>query len=120
MSQKRVGQFRVDSGETFLILAKPSGLTVRSSIEEIEANLNELSLPLWRMPFRRRNDDHPHVSPRPVIKNLITLLSSVEDLVVDPFAGYGTILSVAKNLNRSAIGWEIDADCVQEANKRLQ
>ena len=120
LSQKRVGQFRVDSGETFLILAKPSGLTVRSSIEEIEANLNELSLPLWRMPFRRRNDDHPHVSPRPVIKNLITLLSSVEDLVVDPFAGYGTILSVAKNLNRSAIGWEIDADCVQEANKRLQ
>jgi len=120
LSQRQVGQFRVDCGETFLILAKPPGLTARSSLKEIEANLNDLSLPLWRMPFRRRKDDHPHVSPRPVIKNLITLLSEPGDLIVDPFAGYGTILGVAKTLNRSAIGWEIDADCVQEANKRLQ
>lgn len=120
LSKKRVGQFRVESGETFLILAKPPGLTTRSSLQSIEANLNDLSLPVWRMPFRRRKDDHPHVSPRPVIKNLITLLSEPGDLVVDPFAGYGTIISVAKTLNRSAIGWEIDANCVQEANKRLQ
>ena len=120
LSQKLVGQFRVDSGETFLILAKPPGLTARSNLEEIEMNLNELSLPLWRIPFRRRKDDHPHVSPRPVIKNLITLLSEAGDLIVDPFAGYGTILSMAKSLNRSAIGWEIDADCVQTANERLQ
>jgi len=120
LSKRQVGQFRVESGETFLILAKPPGLTTRSSLQSIEANLNDLSLPLWRMPFRRRKDDHPHVSPRPVIKNLITLLSEPGDLVVDPFAGYGTVISVAKTLNRSAIGWEIDANCVQEANKRLQ
>ena len=120
LSKRQVGQFRVESGETFLILAKPPGLTTRSSLQSIEANLNDLSLPLWRMPFRRRKDDHPHVSPRPVIKYLITLLSEPGDLVVDPFAGYGTIISVAKTLNRSAIGWEIDANCVQEANKRLQ
>ena len=120
LSQKRVGQFRVDSGETFLILAKPSGLIARNSIEQMEVNLNELSLPLWRMPFRRRKNDHPHVSPRPVIKHLVTLLSEIGDLVVDPFAGFGTILDVEKSLNRSAIGWEIDANCVQEANKRLQ
>jgi DNA modification methylase len=55
-----------------------------------------------------------------VIKNLITLLSEPGDLIIDPFAGYGTILSMAKSLDRSAIGWEIDADCVHEANKRLQ
>ena len=120
LSKKRVGQFRVESGETFLILAKPPGLSARSSLEELETSLTELSLPLWRMPFRRRQDDHPHVSPRPVVKNLITLLSEPGDLIVDPFAGYGTIISMAKTLNRSAIGWEIDANCVQEANKRLQ
>jgi DNA modification methylase len=120
LSKRQVGQFRVESGETFLILAKPPGITTRSSLQSIEANLNDLSLPLWQMPFRRRKDDHTHVSPRPVIKNLIRLLSEPGDLVVDPFAGYGTIISVAKTLNRSAIGWEIDANCVQEANKRLQ
>ena len=120
LSKKRVGQFRVESGEVFLILAKSPGLTARNSLEEVEVDLNELSLPLWRMPFRRRQDDHPHVSPRPVIKNLITLLSEPGDLVVDPFAGYGTIISTAKTLNRSAMGWEIDTKCVEEANKRLQ
>lgn len=120
ITQQRVGQFRVESGETFLVLAKPSGLAVRNTIEQIELDLNELSLPLWRMAFRRRKDDHPHVSPRPVIKRLISLLTEAGDLVVDPFAGYGTVLAVAKTLNRAAVGWEIDADYVLEANKRLQ
>jgi DNA modification methylase len=120
LTQHRVGQFRVESGETFLILAKPSGLAARNAIEQIESDLSEMSLPLWRMSFRRRKDDHPHVSPRPVIKRLISLLTERGDLIVDPFAGYGTILAVAKSLNRAAIGWEIDADCVLEANKRLQ
>lgn len=120
LSQKRVGQFRVDSGETFLILAKSPGLKARGLIEDLSSDLNEMSLPLWRMSFRRRRDDHPHVSPRPVIKRLICLLTETGDLVVDPFAGYGTILTVAKSLNRAAIGWEIDEECVQEANTRLQ
>lgn len=120
LSQRRIGQFRVDSGETFLILAKSPGLTARNLIEDLSSDLKELSLPLWKMPFRRRRDDHPHVSPRPVIKRLIGLLTEAGDLVVDPFAGYGTILTVAKALNRATIGWEINEDYVQEANTRLQ
>ena len=119
LTQKRVGQFKVEDGETFLVLAKSSALEARGKIADVAYELQDLAAPVWRMPFRRRKYDHIHVSPRPVIKTLIGLLSEINDLVVDPFAGYGTIIEQAKNLHRSALGWDIDADCVAEANRRL-
>ena len=109
----------MEDGETFLVFAKSSGLEARGKIADVAYDLQDLAAPVWRMPFRRRKDDHIHVSPRPVIKTLIGLLSEINDLVVDPFAGHGTIIEQAKNLQRSALGWDIDADCVAEANRRL-
>ena len=72
------------------------------------------------MPFRRRKDDHPFVSPRPVVKQLMLLLSEAGDLVVDPFAGYGTVIEVSQSIGRSGVGWDVDIACVREANKRLR
>lgn len=118
--QKKVGQFRVETGETFLILTKGNSLKSRGILEDQNIDLSSLSLPLWRVPFKRRKYDHPYASPRPVIRNLITLLSHEGDLVVDPFSGYGTILEVAKSLKRSAIGWEIDKECVLQSQEILQ
>ena len=120
LTKKKVGQFRVSTGETFLILAKGLSLDCRDSLDSANMNISSLISPLWRMPFRRKKDDHPHVSPRPVIKNIISLLSHEDDLVVDPFAGYGTIIEVSRSLKRLAIGWEIDQECVNEALKRLR
>jgi DNA modification methylase len=119
LSQRRVGQFRVTDGEIFIVMGKPT-LDLRGGIVDVNVDLNKLALPVWRMPFRRRKDDHPHVSPRPVLQALIGLLSERGDLVVDPFAGYGTTIEVAKSLKRSAIGWDIEINCVAEANRRLQ
>lgn len=120
ITKKKVGQFRVSTGETFLILAKGLSLECRGNLDSTDLDISSLSLPLWRIPFRRKKNDHPHVSPRTVVKKLIYLLSQEGDLVVDPFAGYGTILDVARSLGRLAIGWEIDRECVDEALKRLQ
>jgi DNA modification methylase len=119
LRSKKVGQFKCYDPEVFLVFAKESGLEMRGSIESGTVELHELAKPLWRMPFRRRKDDHPHVSPRPVVKNLILLLSEIGDLVVDPFAGYGTILETANLLQRTSMGWDIDQTCVDEANRRL-
>jgi DNA modification methylase len=116
---KKVGQFRVETGETFMILVKNDHLETRGDIDDLSTDFAKIISPLWRMPFRRRTDDHPHVSPRPVLRNLIKLMSHEGDLVVDPFAGYGTVIQVAKSLGRNAIGWDINKDCVFEANKRL-
>jgi DNA modification methylase len=119
VKQRRVGQFRVEDGEVFHVLSKSGGLEVRGAIQDLPSDLRALASPVWQMPFRRRKDDHPHVSPRPVISALVQLLSEEGDLVVDPFAGFGTILQVAKTLGRSAIGWEINAASANEAQRRL-
>ncbi|WP_114558193.1 DNA methyltransferase [Desertihabitans aurantiacus] len=41
------------------------------------------------------------------------------DLVVDPFAGFGTTLATAQRLGRAAVGFEIDAARVAQARKAL-
>ncbi len=116
---KRVGSFRSIDPEMFLILSKGSGLEKRGAIEMLRTAPEELARPLWTIPFRRRKDDHPHVSPRSVIRELILLLTEKGDLVVDPFAGFGTVVEVASSLGRIGIGWDIDENCVFEANRRI-
>lgn len=119
LKSQKVGQFRSFDGETFLVLAKEDGLEKRGQIEAGSAELGNLAKPLWGMSFRRRRDDHPYVSPRPVVRELILLLTETGDLVVDPFAGFGTVIEVAKSVGRIGVGWDIDQYCVEQANRRL-
>jgi DNA modification methylase len=119
LKSKKVGQFRAYDSEVFLVLAQSGGLEKRGNIVGTKMELRELARPLWRMPFRRRKDDHHFVSPRPVVEQLLHLLTEEGDLVVDPFAGYGTVLEVAQKNRRVGVGWDIDDECVKEANRRL-
>jgi DNA modification methylase len=45
-------------------------------------------------------------------------LSNPSDLVLDPFAGGGTTLAVAKTLNRRCIGIEIDPQYINIIRNR--
>jgi DNA modification methylase len=62
---------------------------------------------------------HPHEKPTPVLQ---TLLSTVENwnCVLDPFCGSGSTLRAAKNLNKKAIGFEIDEKWCELAARRMQ
>ncbi len=119
LKSKKVGQYKAFDGEIFLVLAREEGLEKRGYVEGHRLELRELAKPLWRMPFRRRHDDHPYVSPRPVVREIISLLTEKGDLVVDPFAGFGTIIEVATSIGRRGIGWDNDRHCVDEAARRL-
>ncbi len=46
--------------------------------------------------------------PEEVVERLVRMFSVIGDIILDPFAGTGTTLSVAKRLNRNSIGYEID------------
>jgi len=54
--------------------------------------------------------DNPHPCPIPyeLAERIILLTTKEGDLVIDPFAGSGTILLAAKNNNRRYLGFEID------------
>lgn len=71
----------------------------------------EYTSQIWKIPVPPKNDIaygiHPAIMPEEIAKRLIKLYSFVDDIVLDPFAGSGTTLAVAKKLNRQFIGYEL-------------
>lgn len=60
------------------------------------------------LPYEKSKHGHPTEKPEKLIKNLVLVSSSEEDLVLDCFSGSGTTAEVCKQLNRSFIGSEIN------------
>jgi len=56
--------------------------------------------------------------PLELMKLLIELITIEGQTVLDPFAGSGTTLIAAKELNRNFIGFEIDKDIYEIAKKK--
>lgn len=72
--------------------------------------------------IRELNGDRAHVQQSPVALLLRIVLSSSlpSDTILDPFAGTGTTLVVAQQLQRHSIGIEIDPKNVEIIEKRLK
>lgn len=62
---------------------------------------------------------HPSEKPLDCIAGLVSALSPVGGLVIDPFMGSGTTLRAAKDLGRKAIGIEIEEKYCEIAANRL-
>ena len=58
---------------------------------------------------------HPTQKPVKVLKRLIEIFTDPGDVVIDPCCGSGTTLRAAKELGRSAYGFEIDKKFYQQA-----
>lgn len=63
--------------------------------------------------------DHPCPKPLNLYLWLVGQCSEPGQLIIDPFAGSGTTLLAAKQLNRRAIGIEIEEKYCEIAAKRL-
>ncbi|MEW6556174.1 MAG: DNA methyltransferase [Elusimicrobiota bacterium] len=72
--------------------------------------------------IRKENGERFHKQQSPVALLLRIILSSTKigDIVLDPFAGTGTTLIVAKQLGRKYIGIEIDSENIRCINNRLE
>lgn len=66
--------------------------------------------------------DNPHPCPIPyeLAKRIIETTTNKGDLIIDPFAGSGTILKAAKDLGRRYLGFEIDKEYYKYAIKSLK
>lgn len=64
--------------------------------------------------------DHPAPFQESLAKDHIASWSNPGDVVLDPFAGSGTTLKAAKELNRRYVGIEINQTYVDIINKRLE
>jgi DNA modification methylase len=68
--------------------------------------------------FKERTG-HPCQMPEAVLERVIRVASSPGDLVLDPFAGSGTTLAVAKRLGRDYLGMELSDAYAESARSRL-
>lgn len=63
--------------------------------------------------------EHPAVFPLKVIKELISLLSMENNVVLDPFCGSGQVCIAAKSLNRKYLGIDLNQEYCELSEKRL-
>ena len=64
--------------------------------------------------------EHPALMPEPVAAKIINAFSVEGDLILDPFAGAGTSLKIAKLLNRRWCGIEISERYAELARRRVE
>lgn len=62
---------------------------------------------------------HPAVFPISLAKKIIELFSHKGELVLDPFLGIGTTLLAARDLERNAVGFDINRKYINFTNERL-
>lgn len=71
----------------------------------------EYTKQIWNIPVPNKGDkafgEHSAIMPEEIVRRSVKLYSFVGDLVLDPFAGSGTTLKVAKELKRDYVGYEI-------------
>ena len=83
----------------------------------------EFTQQIWEIPIPGRGDlafgEHPAIMPEAIAYRCIRLFSYADDLVLDPFAGSGTTLKMAKALNRHYVGYEIYAAYQNIIEKKL-
>jgi DNA modification methylase len=77
----------------------------------------------WYLPrvcgtFKERTG-HPCQMPEAVLERIIRVASNPGDVVLDPFAGSGTTLAVAKKLGREYIGCELSESYAAGVQARL-
>lgn len=78
---------------------------------------------VWDIPFlnpkAKERVGYPTQKPIVLLEQIIKLVTTENDIVLDPFMGSGTTLVAAKLLGRQFIGFDISDDALMLAEKRL-
>lgn len=67
----------------------------------------------------RNKELHPATFPISLAKKVISLFTHEGELVLDPFVGSGTSLLAAQDLNRNAVGFDLQGDYIDLCASRL-
>ena len=91
----------------------------KSTIEKEE--FMESTLSIWNIsPARAKKIGHPAPFPVELVKKFINLYSFKNNLILDPFMGSGSTAIASRMLERDYIGYEINPEYVEIANKRIK
>jgi DNA modification methylase len=80
-------------------------------------------LGVWQFYYEKRDirdkNKHPATFPISLVKRIIELFTHKGELVLDPFNGSGTTLLAAKDVDRNAIGFDINEEYCNLSKNRL-
>ena len=111
-----------DIHEYCLVFSKDSMKNSNGGISTIEKDeFMESTLSIWNInPEKAKKIGHPAPFPVELPKRFINLYSFKDDLVLDPFIGSGTTAVASKLMQRNYVGYEINKDYIEIADKRLR
>lgn len=97
---------------------KPTTLNCLSGKEWLKSQIG-----VWQFFYEGRDirdkKKHPATFPISLAKKVISLFTHEGELVLDPFVGSGTTLVAAQDLNRNAIGFDLQRSYVDLSLERL-
>lgn len=92
----------------------PAELREASRLDIQEYQERKWYLNVWQitnvLPFQGRLEEGIAAFPEELARRLILLFSYKGELILDPFLGSGTTMKVARQLERSCIGYELDLE----------
>lgn len=91
----------------------------RESVEERERVTTRNRRSVWNISTEHSGVQHYATMPKALARLCIMASTEPGDLVLDPFAGSGTTLRVAKELGRDALGFDINPMYIGIAASRL-
>jgi DNA modification methylase len=111
-------QMVVDLGNQRICDCQPSHMNCLTAKEWIKHQLG-----VWQFNYESRDvrdkNLHPATYPISLSSRLISLFTHRGELVVDPFVGSGTTLISARDLERNAVGFDLQEDYIKLSQKRL-
>lgn len=97
----------------------PDNLIYGSTQSVYESDGKRNKRDVWTIPTQAFRGAHFAVMPEALVEPCILAGSKVDDFILDPFAGSGTVGVVAKKHNRRFIGIELNPDYAKIANDRI-
>jgi len=98
---------------------KPTHINCITAKEWLKSQLG-----VWQFTYESRDirdkKVHPATFPIALSKKVIELFTHQGELVLDPFVGSGTTLVAANDLNRNAIGFDLQQSYIDLCEKRLK
>jgi DNA modification methylase len=97
---------------------KPTHINCMTAKEWLKSQLG-----VWQFTYESRDvrdkKVHPAAFPIALAKKVIKLFTHEGELVLDPFVGSGTTLIAANDLNRNAIGFDLQQSYIDICERRL-
>lgn len=98
---------------------KPNHINCLTAKEWLKAQLG-----VWEFYYEGRDirdkELHPATFPISLAQQVIKLFTHKGELVVDPFVGSGTTLLAARDLDRNAVGFDLQAEYIELCKDRLR